>query len=419
MTGLDVPRTLADDLPDRVTAAFQASEQDGREAAMVALELDRHPATRRLALHLAIAQSYLRDMNTAAARGHLVMCDALCRSQRMARPQRAEVALHFSLLSRFEGRYRDALWYADTVKRSRAPDALLAGAYLAAATALRLSGQPLKSVGDLATAKYLQPGPEVQTAELLTWLQTDPSSVTVDVGAVSAQLPAPLRARLAWMLADQAIREQRPSDAAAWCQMAEQHPTAREELHFAPLAANLRGHQAVSPRTDKPRVRVETIERQGLNYLGQFLPVPGAGILLALLAYLIDRGHVESEQLAAAVLEPDAGSTDGAPQRLPGGRRRTREADKLSSDEIRARLDTQVRRHLTTLRHLLADATCVVTDEHVVFLDERVWTCDALEPGARTPPGQPWLPHVPGPWAAELRQKLARQRKSRKKKGHH
>lgn len=412
MTGLDVARTLSPVLPDRVTAAFQVGERDGRGAAMVALELG--PAKQQAALHLTLAQSYLREMNTSAARKHLVACDMLCRTQRLARPQRLEVALNFSLLSRLEGRYGDALWYADAVKRSCTSGTLLSEAYLASATAQRLSGQPLKSVIDLETAKYLQPGPEVQAAELLMWLQTDPSSVTVDIGAAAAQLPAPLRARLAWMLADQAIREQRPADATAWCELAELHPTAREELRFAPLAANLRGHQLISMYTDKPPVHVETIRQQGLWYLGQFLPVPGTGILLALLAYLIDRGHVESQQLAADILEPEVSPREAAPIRLPGGRRGTRAADELSSKEIEARLNTQVRRHLTTLRHLLADATCAVTEEHVVFLDARVWTCDALKPDARTLPGQPWLPQVPGVWAAELRRKLARPRKPRK-----
>lgn len=371
---------------------------------MAALTLG--PAAHRAALHLALTHSYLREFNTPEARRHLIACDALCRTQRLARPLRLEVTLAFSVLTRMEGRFDEALWHATSLKRSQAPDRLLGAAHLAAATALRLSGQPVRSLVDLAAARQLAPGPEVRTAELLTWLQAEPTSVTEDVGALARHLPPALRSRLAWRLAEQGLLAARLQEAAAWCEAAEQDPVAREELIHTPHAAALRGWAPVVRGAEKPAVRVETIHRQGLHVQDDFLPVPGSGILLALLTYIIARGHVESRVLASDVLEPHPLPTQAV--YLPGARSGSRAVTALSPTELEHKLNAQVRRHLATLRQLLADPTCVVTEDGVIFLDHRPWSSDALAPDASTPPGRPWLPRVPGSWAHELRGSLAR-----------
>ncbi|ULH14029.1 hypothetical protein MF271_00690 (plasmid) [Deinococcus sp. KNUC1210] len=391
MTGLDVHRTLPIGLPDDVIAAFTSEEWAGRTCALVALKLG--PARQRATLHLALAQSFLRTGERKYARDHLIQAEAISRSQRLARSLRLDIALTFSLLARQEGQFTEAINYARQVQRCRACGAALLGAaYLASATAQRLAGDALAAIQDVHTAAGFIAGEELETARLLTWLAARPQEVDEAPAARMPELSAPLRARLAWTLAEQALAGNQPVVARTWIDMALRDPASWEERRLTPLAAAYAAKPVPTTSSEKAAIKVLTLGPQGLLIRERFVPVPGDGAPLAILALLIQRGACHLPDLASLILEPEPNDLSAA----------------QDPQQLAHRLSMQVRRHLNTIRRLLADPECVQTVRGIVDLSsDRKWTCDALTPDARPLPGRAWLPHLPGSWVSEQRQRLA------------
>lgn len=383
--GLQVP--LPPDLPPGLPDAFRQGELAGMEAAHRAL-VSADARTRALLL-LTLGGAHLRAGDGEQAARRLDEGLAITRSHRLARPLRPTLMVGASVAARLRGEFDQAAAHAEVALRARTlgPGARVA-AFLALATARRLAGDAWGSLTPVHAALEFAASSDAEVARSLTWLTLSPADALPQAAQLAGLTRGTLRARLAWPLAEQALRAGHPAEARRWLALALADPLAREEARLCPQAARLGGiHTLQVSAPDK--VQVLTLERQGVLVGTRFLPVPGDGRLLALLAFLIHGGASHWERVAEAVL----------------------------GDGSRDALYTQVRHHLSAARQLVGDPAAVVSRRGIIDLSGNYrWSCDVLE-APHTWPARPtperWLPHLHGWWVQERRDQLRRGSSSR------
>ncbi|MFT2721091.1 hypothetical protein ACMT4L_13930 [Deinococcus sp. A31D244] len=313
---------------------------------------------------------------------------ALTRSQRLARDLRGEALVWAATAARVEGSYASAQALADAALRTRAAQSgsdqggagtpLRVRALLARAAARRLSGDPWGSLSDTHAAQEERRTQAGEVAVTLVWMALDPASTASRAATLAGQVSGALRARLAWTLAEHALRGGAQEEARRWLKEALASPFAQEEARTCPLAVSAAGG-ALPPTPAARTVQVLTLTRRGLLDGLRFVPVPGDGRMLAVLAFLIDAGPSHWERLADAVLGT------GSREALYG----------------------QVRHHLSVTRQILGHPGAVTSRQGIVTLDPGIhWSCDALTGG---PHSGAWLPNVQGWWVDERRAALALQ----------
>lgn len=344
--------------------------------------VSRESAAGRAALLLALGHHQLRTGESRDAWRHFDDGLALTRSHRTARPLRSRLLTGASMAARAQGHFRMSVSLAETATRIRnqTPEAA-ASAWLAVASAHRLAGAAWESLTATHTALGLYPTPEGQVAKILTWMTLMPGQVLQEARELVTQVDGELQARLAWHLAEYALGTGDQQAATGWLLLTRDTPSAAEEGRVCLLAAR-QSALSLPPVSDvREPVDVLTLNRRGLQVGDRFIPVPGSGHQLALLAFLIRDGATPWLRAAEAVLAQET-STEAA-------------------------LYTQVRSHLTTIRRLVGDPGCVSSRRGILDLaSDRVWQCDvekALVSGRGAPA---WLPNVTGWWAVEIRSQL-------------
>lgn len=365
----ELPATLAD-------AFFLPGMQ---AADVLHAALSRGAARERTGSLLAVGVWHLRRGDGREAARRLDEGLSLTRSHRGARDLQRSFWLPLSVAARLQQQYSAADAYATTALRTAGSDQDRAAALLASACACRLSGDAWQSLTAIHEALHLAPTLEAQVARALTWMSLDPVVTAPQAAHLAGQVTGTLRSRLAWPLAEQALRARQPEAAGRWLNIAAVDPFACEEAILNPQAAAQAGVPTLTPSMNLA-VRVHTLDQQGLQRGERFIPVPGDGRLLALLTFLISGGATHWERAADAVL----------------------------GSGPRTALYGQVRHHLTTLRRLLGHPEAVTSRRGILMLDPGTqWSCDALDATQRhETTSRPWLPAVTGWWVQALRAQL-------------
>ena len=344
--------------------------------------VSRESAAGRAALLLELGHHQLRAGEGREAWRHFDEGLSLTRSHRTARLLRGRLLTGASMAARAQGHFRMAVSLAEAAVRvsNQTPEAA-ASAWLALASAHRLAGAAWESLTPTHTALDIHPTSEGQVAKVLTWMMLMPDQILQEAAELVTQVDGELQARLAWHLAEYALGTGDRQAADQWLLLTRDTPSGAEEGRVCLLAAQ-QAHLSLPPVTGvRVPVEVLTLRRRGLQVGDRFVPVPGGGHPLALLAFLIHDGATHWLRAAEAVL-----------------------AQETSTEEA---LYTQVRSHLTTIRRLVGDPGCVSSRRGIIGLaDDRLWRCDVEQALASGYGAPTWLPHVTGWWAEELRAQL-------------
>lgn len=365
------------ELPAPLAEAFFLPEVQAADVLYAALA--RGAARERTQALLGLGVWHVRRGDGREAARRLDEGLSLTRSHRGARDLQRSFWLPLSVAARLQQHYSAADAYATTALRTAGSDQDRAAALLASACSRRLSGDAWQSLTAIHEALHLAPTVDAQVARALTWMSLDPAATAPQAARLAGQVTGTLRSRLAWPLAEQALRAGEQEEAGRWLKIASVDPFACEEAILNPQAAAQAGMPTRTPSMNLA-VHVHTLDRQGLQHGERFIPVPGDGRLLALLTFLISGGATHWERAADAVL--GSGS--------------------------RTALYGQVRHHLTTVRRLLGHPEAVTSRRGILMLDPQTqWSCDALDAARRhETTSRPWLPAVTGWWVQDLRTQL-------------